>query len=97
MPKSTLSDTALAVLTAACDNPERLAFPPAHLPAAAKRAVVRWLLKTALLEEVVAEGGQSSWRVTDAGLLAIGSGFTAPGGNAPGQTDAVPPAKPRFS
>ena len=97
MPKSPLSDAARAVLTAACDHPDRFAFPHAHLPAAAKWAVVRSLLKTGLPEEVLAEGDQPSWRVTDAGLLAIGSGFKAPGGDAPGQSDAVPPTKPRFS
>ena len=97
MAKSTLSDTARAVLNNACDHPERLAFPPAHLPTAAKQAVVRSLLKAGLLEEVLAEGGQPSWRVTDAGLLAIGTGLAAPGVDAPGQTDAVPLATPRFS
>ena len=97
MLKPSLSDTARAVLTAACDHPDRLAFPPAHLPAAAKRAVVRSLLKTGLLEEVLAEGDQPSWRVTDAGLLAIGTGFAAPGVDAPGQTDAVLLAATRFS
>ena len=97
MLKPSLSDTARAVLTAACDHPEQLAFPPAHLPAAAKRAVVRSLLKTGLLEEVLAEGDQPSWRVTDAGLLAIGTGFAASGVDTPGQTDAVPLATPRFS
>ena len=97
MAKSTLSDTARAVLNNACDHPERLAFPPAHLPTAAKQAVVRSLLKAGLLEEVLAEGGQPSWRVTDASLLAIGTGLAAPGVDAPGQTDAVPLATPRFS
>ena len=96
MPKSTLSDTARVVLNTACDHPDRLAFLPAHLPAAAKRAVVRSLLKAGLLQEVLAESGQPFWRMTNAGLLAIGSGFAAPGGDAPGQTDAVPQAKPRF-
>ena len=89
MPKSTLSDNARAVLQSTCNHPEQLAFPPAHLPAAAQWAVVRSLLKTSLLEEVLAEGDQPSWRVTDAGLLAIGTGFAAPGVDAPGQTVAV--------
>ena len=97
MPKSTLTDTARAVLTAACDHPEQLAFPPAHLPAAAKRAVVQSLLKAGLLENILAEGSQPSWRVTGAGLLAIGTGLAAPGVDTPGQTDGVPLATPRFS
>ena len=95
MPKSTLSDTARFILTAASNHPERLALPPAHLPAAAKQTVIRSLLKTGLLEEVLVEGGQPSWRVTDAGLLAIGSGLAIPGVDAPGQADAVPLATPR--
>jgi len=97
MPKSTVSDTARDVLNTACDHPDRLAFPPAHLPASAKRAVVRSLLQAGLLEEVLAQGGQSSWRVTDAGRLVIGTGLVAPGGDAPGQTDAVPLGTRRFS
>ena len=97
MSKPTLSDTARAVLTAACDHSDRLAFPPAHLPAAAKRAVVRSLLKSGLLQEVLAEGGQPSWRVTDAGLLAIDTSLTAADVDAPGQTDAVPLDSPRLS
>ena len=97
MPQTGLSDTARAVLTAAYNHPDRLAFPPAHLPAAAKRAAVQSLLKTGLLEEVLAEGGQPSWRVTDAGLLAIDASLTAAGVDAPGQTDAVPLAPPRSS
>ena len=97
MSKPTLSDTARAVLTAACDHSDRLAFPPAHLPAAAKRAVVRSLLKSGLLQEVLAKGGQPSWRVTDTGLLAIGTGLAPPGGGVKGPTDAVPLAPPQPS
>ena len=97
MPKSPLSDTARAVLNDSSDHPDRLALPPPNLPAAAQRAVVRSLLKAGLLEEVAAGGGQPSWRVTDAGLLAIGTGLAAAGVEAPGQTDAVPQAMPRFS
>ena len=97
MSKGTLSDTARAVLTAACDHSDRLAFPPAHLPAAAKRAVVRSLLKSGLLQEVLAGGGQPSWLVTDAGLLAIDTSLTPADVDAPGQTDAVPLDSPRLS
>ena len=97
MAKSTLSDTARAVLTAACNHPERLALPPAHLPAAPKRALVRSLFKAGLLEEAEASDGHPSWQVTVAGLLAIGTGLAAPGVDAPGQTDAVPLGMRRFS
>ena len=97
MPKSLLSDAARAVLVAAGEHPDRLASPPAHLPAAAKQAVVRSLLKAGLVEEILAEDSQPSWLITDAGLLAIGIDLTAAGVNAPGRTDAVPLAPPRSS
>ena len=69
MPTSTLSNTARTVLNTASEHSERLAVPPAHLAAAARRAVVRSLLKTGLLEEVETADGQRALRVTEAGLL----------------------------
>ena len=97
MPKSLLSDAARAVLIAAGEHPDRLASPSAQLPAAAKQAVVRSLLKAGLVEEILAEVSQPSWLITDVGLLAIGIDLTAAGVNAPGRTDAVPLAPPRSS
>ncbi|HYF08581.1 MAG TPA: DUF3489 domain-containing protein [Acetobacteraceae bacterium] len=80
-----LSDTARVLLSRASQHPERLAEPPRHLPAAAREAVVRSLLKQGLLEEVPAprerralawrqdeDGAQVVLRITDAGLRAIG-------------------------
>ena len=90
MPTSTLSNTARTVLNTASEHSERLAVPPAHLAAAARRAVVRSLLKTGLLEEVETADGQRALRVTEAGLLAIGTGPAEPG-NVLGQTDARAP------
>ena len=94
MPKSTLSNAARAVLQAAREHPERLALSPAHLPAAAQRAVVRSLQKAGLLDEVEAADGQPALRVKDAGLLAIDTGPAEPGDDVLGQIDAralVPP------
>ena len=44
-----LSDTALVLLGNAAQNDDRFAEPPKHLPAAARNAVVRSLLKQGLL------------------------------------------------
>ena len=81
------SNTARTVLNTASEHSERLAVPPAHLAAAARRAVVRSLLKTGLLEEVETADGQRALRVTEVGLLAIGTGPAEPG-DVLGQTDA---------
>src|SRR3954449_4718125 len=62
-----LSTTARALLTAAAARDDRVALPPERLPAAARRAVVQSLLKTGLLEEIVAEDDQLEWRTSDAG------------------------------
>ena len=80
-----LSDTARVVLSRAAQHPERLAEPPKHLPAAARDAVVRSLLKNTLLAEVPCprehlalawrqdeDGAHIALQVTDAGLAAIG-------------------------
>lgn len=81
-----LSDTARVVLSRAAQDPERLAEPPRHLPAAARDAVVRSLLKNALLAETSCprehlalawrqndDGAQIALQITDAGLTAIGA------------------------
>ncbi len=85
MPKSdTLSRTAQTVLAAAAGRDGHSAFPPEHLPAAAKRAVVQSLLKAGLLEEIAAADDGVAWRTTKdgkrltlrataAGLAAVGS------------------------
>lgn len=84
MPTSKpLSSTAQAVLEAAAQRDDRHAFPPARLPAAAKRAVGQSLIKAGLLEEIAAEEAGPAWRVlpdgerfalraTEAGLAAVG-------------------------
>ena len=46
-----LSDTARVILSRASQHPERMAEPPKHLPAAARDAVARSLLKQGLLAE----------------------------------------------
>ena len=80
-----LSDTARVVLSRAAQHPERLAEPPKHLPAAARDAVVRSLVKNSLLAEIACPrehlalawrqddaGVQIALMITDAGLSAIG-------------------------
>lgn len=80
-----LSDTARVLLSRAAQHPDRLAEPPKHLPAAARDAVVRSLLKNGLLAETPCprehlalawrqdeDGAQIGLKVTDAGLRAIG-------------------------
>ena len=86
MPKpNTLSHTAQAVLAAAAARDDHFAFPPDHLPTAARRAVVQSLLKAGLLEVTAAtDDDDAAWRTTDngeqlvlrattAGLAAIGA------------------------
>ncbi|WP_426954141.1 hypothetical protein [Muricoccus radiodurans] len=83
----TLSHTQSLLLSRASQNPMGLAKAPDHLPAAARNAVVRSLLKTGLLEEITApaEHRALAWRqeedetavalrITAAGLRAIGVG-----------------------
>jgi hypothetical protein len=80
-----LSDTARVLLIRASQHPEHLAEPPKHLPAAARDAVVRSLLKNGLLAETPCprqhlslawrqdyDGVPIALRVTDASLVAIG-------------------------
>ncbi len=79
-----LSTTARTLLTSAASRDDRVALPPEHLPAAARRAVAQSLLKFGLLEEVAAEDDQPAWRtteqgerlalcITQAGLRAVGT------------------------
>ena len=81
----TLSDTQSLVLSRASRHAERLAAAPPGLPAAARDAVFRAMLRTGLLAECVAPEGQPdlAWRMdadgtrialraTAAGLRAIG-------------------------
>ena len=80
-----LSDTQRVILSRAAQHPENLAEAPASLPAAARLAVIRSMLKHGLLEEVPAprahlaltwrqgeDGAHIALRITDAGLRAIG-------------------------
>ena len=80
-----LSDTARVILSRAAQHPDSLAEAPANLPAAARLAVIRSMLKHSLLEEVPAprahlalawrqgeDGAQIALRITDVGLRAIG-------------------------
>jgi hypothetical protein len=66
-----LSDTALVLLNKAATRNDRLVEPPNHLPAAARNAVVRSLLKQGLLiEDAVELNHPLAWRTdeTDADL-----------------------------
>jgi hypothetical protein len=61
-----LSDTALVLLNKAATRDDRLAEPPNHLPAAARNAVVRSLLKQALLiENAVELNHPMAWRTDE--------------------------------
>jgi biotin operon repressor len=81
----TLSDTQSLVLSKASRHPERLAAAPRGLPAAARNAVFRSMLKNGLLAECAAprehaglawrqdaDGTGVALRITDAGLRAAG-------------------------
>jgi hypothetical protein len=80
-----LSDTQSLVLSKASQHEHGLAAAPQGLPAAARKAVFRSMLKNDLLEECVAprefagfawrgdaDGARIALRITDAGLRAIG-------------------------
>jgi hypothetical protein len=61
-----LSDTALVLLNKAATRDDRLAEPPNHLPAAARNAVVRSLLKQGLLiEDAVELNHPMAWRTDE--------------------------------
>ena len=61
-----LSDTALVLLNKAATRDDRLVVPPNHLPAAARNAVVRSLLKQGLLiEDAVELDHPLAWRTDE--------------------------------
>ncbi|WP_051213227.1 DUF3489 domain-containing protein [Rubritepida flocculans] len=78
-----LTDTQRAILSAAAQHPEHLAYPPERLPAAARQTVAKALLKADLVIAVhrpaydahalwTVEGDSVLLKITDAGLRAIG-------------------------
>ena len=79
-----LSDTQLAILTAACQRPNRLVLPlPDRLKGGAAQKVVGSLIDRGLIEEIAAKPGEPIWRAaendhgttlvaTDAALAALG-------------------------
>ncbi len=78
-----LSDTQRAILTAAAQHPEHLAYPPERLPAGARQKVAQALLKQDLVIGVhrpaydaiakwTVEGEEMLLKITDEGLRAIG-------------------------
>uniref|UniRef100_UPI0022EAE2C9 hypothetical protein n=1 Tax=Falsiroseomonas oryzae TaxID=2766473 RepID=UPI0022EAE2C9 len=78
-----LSDTQRAILTAAAEHPEHLAYPPERLPAGARQKVAQALLKQDLVIGVhrpaydaiakwTVEGDEMLLKITDDGLRAIG-------------------------
>jgi hypothetical protein len=79
-----LSDTQSLILSKASQHEQRLAAAPKSLPAAARNAVFRSMLKHGLLEECAAprehaglawredaDGARIALRITEAGLRAI--------------------------
>jgi hypothetical protein len=78
-----LSDTQRAILTAAAQHPEHLAYPPERLPAGARQKVAQALLKNDLVIGVhrpaydaiakwTVDGDEMLLKITDDGLRAIG-------------------------
>lgn len=78
-----LTDTQRAILTAASQHPEHLAYPPERLPAAARQTVAKALLKSDLVIAVhrpvydanalwTVDGDSVLLKITDEGLRAIG-------------------------
>ena len=78
-----LSDTQRAILEAAAQHREHLAYPPERLPAAARQTVAKALLKSDLVIGVhrpaydavakwVVDGDEMLLKITDDGLRAIG-------------------------
>jgi hypothetical protein len=78
-----LTDTQRAILTAAAQHPEHLAYPPERLPAGARQSVAKALLKNDLVIGVhrpaydavakwTVDGDEMLLKITDAGLRAIG-------------------------
>jgi hypothetical protein len=78
-----LSDTQRAILAAAAEHPEHLAYPPERLPAGARQRVAKALLKQDLVIGVhrpaydavakwTVDGEEMLLKITDDGLRAIG-------------------------
>jgi hypothetical protein len=78
-----LSDTQRAILDAAAQHPDQLAYPPARLPAGARQKVAQALLKNDLVIAVhrasydaiakwTVDGDEMLLKITDEGLRAIG-------------------------
>jgi hypothetical protein len=78
-----LTETQMAILTAAAQHPEHLAYPPERLPAGARQSVAKALLKQDLLIGVhrpsydaiakwTVDGEEMLLKITDDGLRAIG-------------------------
>jgi hypothetical protein len=78
-----LSDTQRAILAAAAEHPEHLAYPPERLPAGARQKVAQALLKQELVIGVhrpaydahakwTVDGEEMLLKITDDGLRAIG-------------------------
>jgi len=78
-----LSDTQRAILEAAAQHPEHLAYPPARLPAGARQTVAKALLKQDLViglhraaydaaAKWTVDGEEMLLKITDDGLRAIG-------------------------
>jgi hypothetical protein len=99
-----LTDTQRAILTAAAQHPERLAYPPERLPAGARQTVAKALLKNDLVIGVhrpaydaiakwTVDGDEMLLKITDEGLRAIGvepGPATPPAEAATGGEDATP-------
>jgi hypothetical protein len=84
-----LTDTQRAILTAAAQHPERLAFPPERLPGGARQKVAKALLRQSLVatQQRPADDASALWmvegesvllKITDHGLRAIGVEPAAP-------------------
>jgi len=91
-----LSDTQRAILAAAAEHPEHLAYPPARLPAGARQMVAKALLKGDLVIGVhrpaydaiakwTVDGDEMLLKITDEGLRAIGIDPNA--GDAPAEDE----------
>jgi hypothetical protein len=104
-----LTETQMAILAAAARHPEHLAYPPERLPAAARQAVAKALLKNDLVIAVhrPAYDAQALWmvdgdsvllKITDEGLRAIGidpqGAAPAPDAAPKGAPEAPPQANP---
>ena len=97
-----LSDIQLGILSAACQNPNRLILPlPDRLKGGPGLRVVQSLTAKGLVEEVAAKRGQPVWRETDDGhgmtLIVTDAAFAAlgiePEGNAPKGAKPTPATK----